>query len=539
MNLDPESLLAALQERAGRARRARKLHGSGYQYWAFRVLGIVLVVLRDVAFGQLTLRAMSLVYTTLLSIVPMLALSFSVLKAFGVHNQIEPALARFLAPLGERGLEVTAQIIQFIGNMNVGILGSLGLALLLYTAISLVQKIEEAFNYIWHVPEPRSFGTRFSSYLSVLLVGPLLVFSALGTTAAVTNIGVVKGLLSIEPLGWLYEEAAKMVPFTLIIALFMFIYMFIPNTRVRWTAALGGALVGGIAWQSAGWAFANFVASSAQYTAIYSGFAILIFFMIWIYVSWLIVLIGASVSFYIQHSEYIMPKSGEPAMSSRMRERLALLVMQRVAQRHADGAKPLTLDDLIRDLGVPSYAIRQVLDLMTANSILVPTRADPCTWVPMSDLSATSAWKVIEAVRADGEAQSFDESALVLPDRVERLVKQHEDHIAGILGRTSLRSLVRDDDGAAGMEPQLSGVPGAIPAASAPGASPAILAPPAPEAPPKPEAPAVAEPRQVIADAHEPIVEPPAVEPAAADPQGPATDDPVLPDPEIRNEAVR
>jgi len=392
---------------------------------------------------------MSLVYTALLSIVPLLALSFSVLKAFGVHNQIEPALGRFLAPLGERGNEVTIQIIQFIGNMNVGVLGSLGLGLLLYTAISLVQKIEISFNYIWHVPEPRSFGTRFSSYLSVLLVGPLLVFSALGLTAAASSIGVVQGLLAIEPLGWLAAEAGKLVPYALIIGLFFFIYIFIPNTSVKWTSALGGALVGGIAWQTAGWAFASFVATSAQYTAIYSGFAIVILFMIWIYVSWLILLIGASVSFYIQHGEYIVAKAGEPEMSSRMRERLALLVMQRIAERHARGGAPLSLEELVHDIGLPSYPIRQVLDLMTAKGILVPTRSEPCTWVPMHELSATSAWQVIEAVRADGEYRSFDVDSLVLPDQVQRVVAELERAVSEILDKTSLQSLIRDESTAA------------------------------------------------------------------------------------------
>ena len=95
---------------------------------------------RDLAQGQLTLRAMGLVYTTLLSIVPLLALSFSVLKAFGVYNQIRPMLLNFLEPLGEKGIEITARIVQFIENVNVGVLGSVGLALLLYTAVSLVQK---------------------------------------------------------------------------------------------------------------------------------------------------------------------------------------------------------------------------------------------------------------------------------------------------------------------------------------------------------------------------------------------------------------
>ena len=438
MNLDPEFQLAALQERASRARGAS---GPGYRSWGLRALGILLVVVRDIAFGQLTLRAMSLVYTTLLSIVPLLALSFSVLKAFGVHNQIEPALSRFLAPLGERGDEVTAQIVQFIGNMNVGVLGSLGLALLLYTAISLVQKIEVSFNFIWHVPEPRNFGTRFSSYLSVLLVGPLLVFSALGITAAATSIGVVKDLLAIEPFGRIAVQIGKLAPYALIIGLFTFIYKYIPNTRVSMRAALGGALVGGIAWQSAGWAFASFVAKSSSYAAIYSGFAILIFFMIWVYVSWLIVLVGASVGFYIQHGEYVVPKGGEPTLSSRMRERLALLVMQRIAERHTSGGPPLSLPELVRDLAVPSYAIRQVLDVMTANGILMPTRSG--AWLPVHELSATSAWQVLEAVHADGEHQSFGVGIIPLPQALERLLRERDEAVAGILGNASLRSLVQ------------------------------------------------------------------------------------------------
>ena len=440
MNLDPEFQLARLQERTARARRGR---GAGYRAWGLRALGVLLVVLRDLAFGQLTLRAMSLVYTTLLSIVPLLALSFSVLKAFGVHNQIEPALARFLEPLGDRGVEVTQQIIQFIGNMNVGVLGSLGLALLLYTAISLIQKIEMSFNFIWHVPEPRRFGTRFSSYLSVLLVGPLLVFSAIGITAAVSSIGVVRGLLAIAPLGWLAAEAGKLLPYALIIGLFTFIYLFIPNTRVRPGPAFGGALVGGIAWQTAGWAFASFVVKSSNYTAIYSGFAILIFFMIWVYVSWLIVLIGASVSFYLQHGEYILAKPGEPPLSSRMREQLALLIMQRIGERHAGGGAPLSLEDLTRDVAMPTYAIRQLLELMTARRILVPTRTEPCTWVPLGELATRTAWDVVQAVREDGEDHSLDPTLLVMPASLERLTREHEQAIASVLGRASLLSLLR------------------------------------------------------------------------------------------------
>ena len=118
-------------------------------------LRTVYAVLRDLGEGQLTLRAMSLVYTTLLSVAPLLALSFSVLKGFGVQNQVRPALLGLLAPLGEKGVEITDQVIGFVNNIKVGVLGALGLGLLIYTVITLLQKIEHAFNFVWRVKSGR------------------------------------------------------------------------------------------------------------------------------------------------------------------------------------------------------------------------------------------------------------------------------------------------------------------------------------------------------------------------------------------------
>ena len=178
--------MSALQDRLSRINRAiwapRLAHLPVWKMHAVRFIRLVLVLLRDVVDGPLTLWTMSLVYTTLLSMVPMLALSVTVLKAFGVHGRVELLLQTLLAPLGAQGQEITSRIIGFIQNTNVGVLGSVGLALLIYTVISLMQKIEESFNSIWHVTQSRSLGTRFSRYLSALLVGPLLLFTAFGVT---------------------------------------------------------------------------------------------------------------------------------------------------------------------------------------------------------------------------------------------------------------------------------------------------------------------------------------------------------------------
>lgn len=248
-----------------------------------RAMRIAYVVVRDLADGQLTLRAMSLVYTTLLSLVPLLAVSFSVLKAFGVHNQIEPLLLNLLAPLGEKGLEITRRIIQFVENVKAGVLGSLGLALLIYTVVSLIQKVERAFNFTWHVTHERPFSQRFSDYLSVIVIGPVLVFAALGITASVMSTSVVRRLSAIQPFGCLLAFGGRVIPYLLVIAAFAFIYVFVPNTRVRARSALAGAVVAGVLWETTGWVFASFIAGSARYTVIYSTFAGLILFMIWLY----------------------------------------------------------------------------------------------------------------------------------------------------------------------------------------------------------------------------------------------------------------
>ena len=312
----PAALLKALDELVWRRPTEGRPRA---QVWLVRATRLLVVLVRDLAQGQLTLRAMGLVYTTLLSLVPLLALSFSVLKAFGVYNQIRPMLLGFLGPLGEKGVEITERIIQFIENINVGVLGSVGLALLLYTAVSLVQKIEESFNFIWHVSRARGIGERFSRYLSALLVGPLLVFSAMGITATAASMGVVRDVMKVQAIGWLALQAGHLLPYVLVIGAFTFVYSFIPNTRVRLGPALVGGVVGGVLWQSAGWAFALFAASSTRYAAIYSSFAILILFMLWLYLSWLILLFGAAVSFYVQHPEHLVAKAGEPRLSNRMR----------------------------------------------------------------------------------------------------------------------------------------------------------------------------------------------------------------------------
>jgi membrane protein len=378
--------------------------------------------MRDLAYGQLTLRATGLVYTTLLSLVPLLALSFSVLKAFGVYNQIDPILLKFLEPLGERSADVSKWIIKFIENLNFKVLGSIGLAMLVYTVVSLMEKIEESVNFIWHIPELRSFARRFSGYLSVLLIGPVLIFSLIGVTSTVMATPQAKHLLSVSPIGGVVYALGQTIPVFFVIGAFVFAYYFAPNTRVRFNAALTGGIVAGLLWQGASWAFTEFARTSTQYAAIYSSFAIFLLFLIWLYLNWLILLLGASIAFYSQYPQYLVLEQGEPRLSNRMRERVALVLMYLVGKSFQDGGPSWTFTRLTRQLGVPTHALQRVLDALEQGGLLVQTGEDPPAYLPSRDIGTLTLKQLLFAVRTAGEEQYLGPQAVPAPAQIESVL---------------------------------------------------------------------------------------------------------------------
>lgn len=404
---------------------------------AAKTLAIILAIARDVSQGPMTLHASSLVYTTLLSVVPLMALAFAILKGFGAHNQLAPLLKELLAPLGPDAAAITGRVVSFVDNMHVGVLGATGLAVLLYTSISVGRKVEQAFNEIWHVGTSQPLGRSITKFLSIIIAGPILLFSAFGMSASLMSSAFTQDLITIEPLGRLIAFAAAAFPYVIIMAAFTIFYWIVPNAKVRFLSALGGGLAASFVWTLAGWAFATFVASSSSYTAIYSAFASLILLLIWVNVNWLVLLIGCAVAFYVQHPQslcYSVSGAGDDPWS---REHAALSVLQVLGRKHY-GAGSATAETLRRETGLPQEVVEATLTRLHKAGILLQSADDSHVWAPARPFDATpvvDVWEAVYGREADAaDAASRDPALSAYEERIRQ-------GVAAALGEVTLKEL--------------------------------------------------------------------------------------------------
>jgi len=380
----------------------------------FGVLGHILAtilrytyaLIRDMFQGQLMLRSMSLVYTTLLSIVPLIAFSFSVLKGFGMHKELEPLLFTALEPLGTQGAEITQQVINLVDNVKGGVLGGISLAFFIYTAISMVQKVEESFNYVWYVAKRRNFARRLTEYMIVMLIGPVVIVIALGMIASLRSNTMIQFFLNSDFFGPIFIATSKLTPFLLITGVFTFVYMYMPNTRVRFRSALVGGVAGGFAWATISVIFATFVVAATRTQLIYSGFAVAITTLIWLHLNWLVLLIGAQLAFYFQNPAFLRIGRREPRLSNAMRERLALNIMLLVGRAFREGETSAeSVHSLARTLRIPSITLTPIIAGLETDGLLMSTEDEDL--IPGREMSRIPLNEILAVVREHGETGSY------------------------------------------------------------------------------------------------------------------------------------
>jgi membrane protein len=404
--------------------------------FGIRLLRVLMAMVNAPFDGQLNLEATALVYRTLLSIVPLLAVTFSVLKAFGAQYRIEPLLVQMLAPLGTGGTEIAARIVEFVSNVGVSVLGAVGLIGLFYTVVSVIEKVEDALNRIWHVRRTRSLMRKFSDYLSIILVGPVLVFAALGIIASAQSHRFVQRVLALTPFKpETLAVVSHVAPFVMLVAAFTLLYRFLPYARVAPGAALVGGVTAATLWHVVGLTFAALVASSTSYAAIYSSFAVLVLFLLWLQVSWLVVLVGGQVAYVHQHPTSYVAVRGRP--SARLHERVGLAALVEITRRYLAGERPPRLDDLARLLGAPLAIVDDVIEDFITHRFLARA-VEPDGVVLARPPEQITVAEVLAAIREPAsDAVVLD----VAPEPVVDALRRRDEAVDHALAGLTLRSL--------------------------------------------------------------------------------------------------
>jgi len=252
-----------------------------------------------------TTLASALSFSSMLSIVPFLAIVFAVLKALDVHTTLAPML---LSNLAVGSQEIVASILHYIDNTRVGSLGAIGLVTLFLSVMATLDNVEEAFNQICGIGRGKAVHHKLRDYLIVIFSIPLLTGLAVTITTSLQHRGVVQWFLRLSGVGHLL--LLRLAPFLSIWIALVCLYQFIPNLRIRFRHALAGALIAGIFWQLAQWAFIHFQLGVSRYNAIYGTLALLPVFMIWIYACWVIVLAGMEIVWYLHNKSAAVPQPG-------------------------------------------------------------------------------------------------------------------------------------------------------------------------------------------------------------------------------------
>ncbi len=343
-SFEKRGLLEALHPRAWVSREALESE-SKHSPRAFLLRGWLLF---DGAFEGFIrnndlLRAAALTYTVALSIVPILALAFSAVKALGYSARLTPLIERYVA-LGSR--ETAEHLMGYVGNVNAAALGSVGGAFLLVTVISTMSNVEQALNVIFQVPRSRGYFRQFADYLSVLVTVPLLMVAGL----AVTTMRSVQ----VERMPVL----GTLTPYLFAWGGLFFLFVFFPYTKVRYGAAAFGSLITAILFQIAQWGYVHFQVGAAKYHAIYGALASVPIFLVWVYIAWSIVLFGAELTAAADRgpASFLM-RRGAPLPP----QETALYTMVRLAEYQADGGKPHSVESLARELGTDSESIEPIV----------------------------------------------------------------------------------------------------------------------------------------------------------------------------------
>ena len=372
-----------------------------------RFLRIVILAVRGFNENKCKFRASALTFYSLLSIVPVIALMFGIAKGFGLQERVAAQVLEKMQGQEEVANKVIAFANSLLDKASGGVIAGVGVVFLFWTIISLLSNIEGSFNDMWGIVKPRTFGRKFSDYLVTMLVCPILLAIAGGATIFLS--GQIQTLTEKIPMlkdfGPAFWLVMKLLPYLTIWVSFTFIFIFMPNTKVRFISGLIAGIVAGTLFQLVQWGYVNFQVQITTRYAIYGSFAALPLFLLWLQISWFIVLFGAEVSFAHQNVEAYEFEPDCLSASHSFKTLLSILITQRLVHRFCEGEKPSEASGLSHELEIPVRLVRQLLYDLSEAGILSEVKmgeGKELAYQPATDVDKITVKFVIDRLEKRG-----------------------------------------------------------------------------------------------------------------------------------------
>ena len=392
-----------------------------------RLLRILVLAMKGFKQDKLTVRASALTYFTMLSIVPVLALGFGIAKGFGLEAVLEDEIAKNMAGQKEAFEYIQTFTRSMLNTTKGGLIAGIGLGLLMWSVMKLLMSIENAFNTIWEVNKSRAFVRKFTDYFSIMLFAPILMILSSSATVFVTTqmSNLTEGSEMFEFATPMVVFLVRFMPYVIIWLLFTVLYMSMPNTSVNFKSALIAGIIAGTIFQSFQGLYIYFQASASRYNAIYGSFAALPLFLIWLQISWLVVLLGGEISYVIQNVKIKAGVIRNDEISIAYQKKLAVLVTKIIIDRFSKGEKPIQLEEIAQEIKIPVQTANYIVDRLMVSGIISAILIDKnnISYQPAESINNIDVNKVIFAY----EKQGTDKSDFINKKNFSNLIKILDD----------------------------------------------------------------------------------------------------------------
>lgn len=343
-----------------------------------RLLRICILSVRGLVEDKLQLRASALTLYTVLSVVPVCAMLFGIAKGFGFQKVLQKQIIERFEGQGEVATKIIDYSNALLDNTKGGMIAGIGIVILFWAIIKILGNIEKSFNDIWGIKKGRSFLRKITDYLSIMLIGPVLLILSSGLT--VLMLGQAETLIQkidlLGPVAPAIFFMLSLVRYGTILVLFSFVYIFMPNTKVRFKSGiLAGVIAGGV-YQIFQWGYIVFQVGVAKYNAIYGSFAALPLFLIWLQLSWVIVLFGAEVSFAHQNVDTFEFEPDALNVSYAFKRLLGLRIVHLLVKHFSDGDHSWDETKISHTLDIPIRLVRQILYELIESGLVSPIKID-------------------------------------------------------------------------------------------------------------------------------------------------------------------